>query len=373
MADDAPSVLCESRRLYLIPEAKMSLIVLIPEIKSFGVTISNWEVMEKIKQASKPDEFVSLRVTNSSREMIHFEGELLSVKVMRKLTLMLTGKTIKLSGFAEPLRIQAKPFLSDFPTKKDWEEYFQKQGLLSFDEGQPGERPDTIRIRGLPIRWFTDNSSSGNPSKKVLTQVFSKFGTTRQVDIYDPSKHHQQQAGGGVFTSFGPTSSNRYLNFEAYIQYMSYAGFCTAMGGLKGMKLMHRESDGKSSVISIIVEYDKSAYLSEKNIKLRKQEEEKMEAIRREAEKKQEEEKKIEAAQKLVCILHRSFQLIVFMGFPINIYVVLYDAASFLKLLLSAICLSVSSCPEASNNHLHELSTSFCFFIIVILAMKIRP
>ena len=318
MADDAPSILCESRRLYLIPEAKMSLIVLIPEIKSFGVTISNWEVMEKIKQASKPDEFVSLRVTNSSREMIHFEGELLSVKVMRKLTLMLTGKTIKLSGFAEPLRIQAKPFLSDFPTKKDWEEYFQKQGLLSFDEGPPGERPDTIRIRGLPIRWFTDNSSSGNPSKKVLTQVFSKFGTTRQVDIYDPSKHHQQHSGSSVFTSFGPTSSNRYLNFEAYIQYMSYAGFCTAMGGLKGMKLMHRESDGKSSVISIIVEYDKSAYLSEKNIKLRKQEEEKMEAIRREAEKKQEEEKKIEAAQKQVWVI----SVIVCSpcrGFPINI------------------------------------------------------
>ena len=299
MADDAPSVLCEARRLYLIPEAKMSLIVLIPEIKSFGVTISNWEVMEKIKQASKPDEFVSLRVTNSSREMIHFEGELLSVKVMRKLTLLLTGKTIKLSGFAEPLRIQAKPFLSDFPTKKDWEEYFQKQGLLSFDEGLPGERPDTVRIRGLPIRWFTDGSASSNPSKKVLTQVFSKFGTMRQVDIYDPSKHYQR---GGAFTSFGPTSSNRYLNFEAYIQFMSYAGFCTAMGGLKGMKLMHKEGDGKSSVISIIVEYDKSGYLSEKNIKLRKQEEEKMEAIRREAEKKQEEEKKLEAAQKQVCV-----------------------------------------------------------------------
>ena len=106
----------------------MSLTVLIPEIKSFGVTISNWEVMEKIKQASKPDDFVSLRVTNSSREMIHFEGELLSVKVMRKLTLLLTGKTIKLRGFAEPLRIQAKPFLSDFPTKKDWEEYFRNKG-----------------------------------------------------------------------------------------------------------------------------------------------------------------------------------------------------------------------------------------------------
>jgi len=298
MADDAPSVLCEGRRLYLIPEAKMSLTVLIPEIKSFGVTISNWEVMEKIKQASKPDEFVSLRVTNSSREMIHFEGELLSVKVMRKLTLLLTGKTIKLSGFAEPLRIQAKPFLSDFPTKKDWEEYFQKQGLLSFDEGLPGERPDTVRIRGLPIRWFTDSTSSGNPSRKVLTEVFSKFGTTRQVDIYDPSKHQQQR---GAFTSFGPSTSNRYLNFEAYIQYMSYAGFCTAMGGLKGMKLMHKELDGKSNVISITVEYDKGAYLSEKNIKLRKQEEDKLEAVRIEAEKKQEEEKKVEAAQKQVC------------------------------------------------------------------------
>ena len=298
MADDAPSVLCEARRLYLIPEAKMSLTVLIPEIKSFGVTISNWEVMEKIKQASKPDDFVSLRVTNSSREMIHFEGELLSVKVMRKLTLLLTGKTIKLSGFAEPLRIQAKPFLSDFPTKKDWEEYFQKQGLLSFDEGLPGERPDTVRVRGLPIRWFTDSNSSGNPSKKVLTQVFSKFGTTRQVDIYDPSKHQQQR---GAFTSFGPTTSNRYLNFEAYIQYMSYAGFCTAMGGLKGMKLMHKESDGKSNVISITVEYDKGAYLSERNIKQRKLEEEKMETIRKETEKKQEEEKKMEAAQKQVC------------------------------------------------------------------------
>ena len=67
------------------------------------------------------------------------------------------------------------------------------------------------------------------------------------------------------------------------------------------MKLMHKESDGKSNVISITVEYDKGAYLSERNIKQRKLEEEKMETIRKETEKKQEEEKKMEAAQKQVC------------------------------------------------------------------------
>ena len=67
MADDVPLSFYLPGGLYLKHEAKILIEVRLPEIKNPGVTVSNWEVMEKLKAQAQPEEFQNLRVSSSSR------------------------------------------------------------------------------------------------------------------------------------------------------------------------------------------------------------------------------------------------------------------------------------------------------------------
>ena len=295
MADDVPLAFYLPAGLFLKPEARVWIEVKLPEIKDSGKSISNWEVMEKIKALSMPVEFVCLRVSNYSRELIQFEGELDSVRNVRKIVLLLHGKSMKLSGFSELLKLKAKQVASSQPTKAEWEEYFQSRGVSSFDDGRPGERADTLKISGLPVKWFTSKTSSGRPCHKVLAQAFQKFGTISQVGFYDPTAAAALGRKEEKFSSFGPGARQFY--FEAYVQYEKYAGFNNAMGALKGMSLLRLEEGGKEAIARITADFDKTAFLSERNIRKRRRAEERrreeMEEKRRfEEEKRRAEERK---------------------------------------------------------------------------------
>ena len=333
MAEDVPLALCKDHGLFLKPEARifievtgtltafvircsmvfaLSSQVKLPEIRVAGVSISNWEVMEKVKTLAKPEQFQSLRVVNYSRELIHFEGEFDSLVTTKKVALMLNGKSIKLSGFSDLLKIRAKRSDPAFPTKEEWEKFFQDRGVDTFDEGKPGERPDTVRIRGLPLRWFIDENSEGKPSTAILVQIFEKFGKVRNVSIYDPSSVQTTThsgastagSGSGMFSSFGPGAGAKFLHFEAYVQFEEYSGFCLAMNSLKGMKLVRTEEGqggvsaaggtGKEAVAKITVEFDKMGYLSERNIRKRELAKVRMRKELEEQRRKEEEERKVE-------------------------------------------------------------------------------
>jgi len=54
--------LLEAQGLYLKPVAKLNISVQLPQLKSPGSSISNWEVMEKLKKMIKPDSFLVLKV-----------------------------------------------------------------------------------------------------------------------------------------------------------------------------------------------------------------------------------------------------------------------------------------------------------------------
>eukprot|EP00731_Ephydatia_muelleri_P030833 Em0022g347a len=261
MAEDIPTSFYQPSNLFLKADAKVFMEVKLPEIKVAGVTVSNWEVMEKIKNLANPEVFQTLRVANYTREVIQFEGEFESLRSTRKVVLMLNGKSIKLSGFSETLKLRARQAEMPFPAKEEWEEYFAQRGLSSFDEGKPGERPDTIRIRGMPVKWFTSPESEGKPCPHVLTKAFQKFG-------------------------------------KAYVQFEKYEGFCSAMHDLKGMKLMHVDEAGKESVARVTVDFDKAGFLSERNIRKRKQVEEDMKREALEKQRKLEEEKLAEEKRK---------------------------------------------------------------------------
>ncbi|PFX14604.1 A-kinase anchor protein 17A [Stylophora pistillata] len=144
--------LCATQRLYLKPVAKIGIHVALPEIKVAGVSISNWEVMERLKSMVAPDQFMVLKVVESSMEFIRYEGETDTKGLITKFISKLEGKSIKLSGFAEPLKVRAAELKVKFPSVNDWNSFFREAGNL--DERNPGERPDTIVIKGLP--WFSN-------------------------------------------------------------------------------------------------------------------------------------------------------------------------------------------------------------------------
>ena len=295
MADDVPLAFYLPAGLFLKPETRVWIEVKLPEIKDSGTSISNWEVMEKVKALSKPVEFESLRVVNYSRELVQFEGELDSVRKVRKIVLLLHGKSMKLSGFSELLKLKAKQLLPPQPTKGEWEEYFQVRGVPSFDDGRPGERSDTVKITGLPVKWFVSKTSEGRPCPKVLAQAFQKFGPVSQVGIYDPTVAAALGRKEDTFSSFGP--GTRLFYFEAYIQYDKYAGFINAMNALRGMSVLRLEDGGKEAVARVTVDFDKTAFLSERNVRKRRRaeqrrKEEMAEKRRWEEEKKRQEEKR---------------------------------------------------------------------------------
>ena len=301
MADDVPLAFYLPAGLFLKPEARVSVDVKLPEIKSSGNAVSNWEVMEKIKALSQPEEFVSLRVVNYSRELVQFEGELDSVRAMRKVLLLLNGKSMKLSGFSELLRVRAKQLQLPYPTRAEWEEFFETRGTSVFEEGRPGERPDTIRVKGLPLKWFISKASEGRPCLKVLSQAFQKFGIVRQVGLLDPTAGMTvERREGESFACFGPGTGTRTYHFEAYVQYEKYTGFVNAINSLKGMVILRLEEGGKEAVARIAVEFDKTAFLSERNVRKRTRAEERRRQEREEEERKEQERKKEEELRKQV-------------------------------------------------------------------------
>ena len=54
--------LFEPQGLFLKPIAKLNISVQLPQLKTPGASISNWEVMEKLKKMIKPDVFLVLKV-----------------------------------------------------------------------------------------------------------------------------------------------------------------------------------------------------------------------------------------------------------------------------------------------------------------------
>ncbi|KAK2082340.1 A-kinase anchor protein 17A [Saguinus oedipus] len=240
--------LCPAYGLYLKPITKMTISVALPQLKQPGKSISNWEVMERLKAMVHNHQFSTLRISKSTMDFIRFEGEVENKSLVKSFLACLDGKTIKLSGFSDILKVRAAEFKIDFPTRHDWDSFFRD--AKDMNETLPGERPDTIHLEGLPCKWFAlKESGSEKPSEEVLVKVFAKFGEIRNVDIPMLDPYREEMTGRNFHTfSFGG-----HLNFEAYVQYCEYAGFIQAMSALRGMKLMYKGEDGKAVACNIKV------------------------------------------------------------------------------------------------------------------------
>uniref|UniRef100_G3U291 A-kinase anchoring protein 17A n=1 Tax=Loxodonta africana TaxID=9785 RepID=G3U291_LOXAF len=269
--------LCPPHGLYLKPITKMTISVALPQLKQPGKSISNWEVMERLKGMVHSHQFSTLRIAKSTMDFIRFEGEVENKSLVKSFLACLDGKTIKLSGFSDILKVRAAEDAKDM------------------NETLPGERPDTIHLEGLPCKWFAlKESGSEKPSEEVLVRVFEKFGEVRNVDIPMLDPYREEMTGRNFHTfSFGG-----HLNFEAYVQYREYAGFIKAMSALRGMKLMFKGEDGKAVACNIKVSFDSTKHLSDASIKKRQLERQKLQELEQQREEQKRREKEAEEKQR---------------------------------------------------------------------------
>ncbi|XP_074839419.1 A-kinase anchor protein 17A [Carettochelys insculpta] len=285
--------LCAPYGLYLKPITKMTISVALPQLKQPGKSISNWEVMERLKGMVQTHQFSTLRISKSTMDFIRFEGEVENKSLVKSFLACLDGKTIKLSGFSDILKVRAAEYKIDFPTRHDWDSFFRD--AKDMNETLPGERPDTIHLEGLPCKWFAlKDSGSEKPSEEVLIKVFTKFGEIRNVDIPMLDPYREEMTGRNFHTfSFGG-----HLNFEAYVQYCEYVGFIKAMNALRGMKLMYKGDDGKAVACNIKVSFDSTKHLSDASIKKRQLERLKLKELEQQREEQKRREKEAEEKKK---------------------------------------------------------------------------
>ncbi|CAI9568042.1 unnamed protein product [Staurois parvus] len=286
-------VLCGSHGLYLKPISKIVISVALPQLKQPGKSISNWEVMERLKGMVNNHQFSTLRISKSTMDFIRFEGEVENKGLVKAFISALDGKSIKLSGFSDILKVRAAEYKIDFPTRHDWDSFFRD--AEDMDENLPGERPDTIYLEGLPCKWFAvKDCGSEKPSEEVLVKVFSIFGEIRNIDIPMLDPYREEMTG----RSFHTFSFGGHLNFETYVQYKEYVGFVKAMNALRGMKLMYKGEDGKAIACNIKVSFDKTKHLTEASIKKRHLERQKLQELEQRREEQKRKQKEAEERQK---------------------------------------------------------------------------
>lgn len=125
------------------------------------------------------------QVSKSTVGFIRFEGELEDRGKLRHVLGRLDGRPIRLAGFSESVKLRASEAKDDFPTRHDWDSFFRD--ARNMDEMKAGERPDTIHLSNLPIKWFCprhqENDDSAKPSESIFKRIFEKFGDVRCVDI----------------------------------------------------------------------------------------------------------------------------------------------------------------------------------------------
>jgi len=260
--------------LYLKPIAKLSITVTLPKLKS-GQSISNNEIDQKLRLAIKPVTFSSIKVTKSTMDFLRFEAEISTRVALEGVIQKIDCKGIKLTGFAEVLKIRAAEGKIYFPTRNKWDEFFEDNKNMNLRKA--GERPDTVILKGLPKRWFGYPSLPDRPSEQLIERIMSQFGKVRNIDIptNDALRFKMSEAISGLTPELLDSHS---LLFNVFVQFEDYVGFDKCMNALRGNKLMFVK-DEKAWTCIVEVDFDRSKHLSDETIKRRKEDRERLVAV----------------------------------------------------------------------------------------------
>ncbi|KAF5405560.1 A-kinase anchor protein 17A [Paragonimus heterotremus] len=193
--------LAKSFGLYLKPVARIHLTVQLPTLHDSSgqaKSFTTWEIIEKLRQLcpsvlSPP---TPIRIVRTTLEFVRLLVEVDCKSDVKRVVTSLDSQYIKLSGFPQNLHVRASEAPSDCPRRHDWEAFFRD--AEDTDETKPGERPDTLVLSGLPVRWFSQSTRSSQsfpehldpsdtkldrPVLAVVKAVFETFGVVRSVDI----------------------------------------------------------------------------------------------------------------------------------------------------------------------------------------------
>merc|ERR1711981_631584 len=270
-------------------------------IKVEGLTVSNWALMEKVKQLAAPIKFVSTRVKLSTIDFVRLETELEhSGKIDPAINALNDGE-IKIGGFTNAFKTKAKK-ATDFPSKNSWDAHFM-ENAEHYDDTKYGERPDTILFKDVPKRFFSDEGGL-LPTEDNIKLAFLTFGQIRNIDVPILNEGGEETllanqalvAGGEQFNTFSMTGTG--LNFDFYVQFMDKIGFERCMDEFRDMKLMHMDENGKAVAAAIKIAFDKSKHLSEAKIMQRQEAIKKAQLERKQRDderhkKREEEERKL--------------------------------------------------------------------------------
>ncbi|XP_066595976.1 A-kinase anchor protein 17A-like isoform X2 [Prorops nasuta] len=215
--------------------------------------------MEKIRSLILPDKFASIKVSKSTLEFIRLEGDLQDRCRLQHVLARLDCQKLNLAGFPNCLKIRAVEAKDDFPTRHTWDSYFRDAKHMN--ELKAGERPDTIHITGLPLKWFSEDGSDV-PSELLITKIFKKWGALRRVDVPAADTYRSRMR---LETRIQKFSYEDGIFFDAYIQYIEYVDFVRAMDALRGMKLLKKDSHN-SLTASIKVDFDKTKHMSDSSV-----------------------------------------------------------------------------------------------------------
>lgn len=281
------------QRLYLKPFAKLNISVQLPTHKVHGKSISNWELMEKLRKMIQPDGFSILKVAKHSTEVIRFDAELEQRDRLERVIARLEDRIIQLNDYPDPMKVKVTEAKLDFPSRHSWDSFFRD--ATDMDEMKPGERPDTVHIINLPILWFRherEQDENAPPSESIVKKIFEKYGNIRQIDIpsADPFRMQMKSAMRGI--SIPP--QDQALYFEAYIQFSEYVGFVRCMDALRGKKLLRKNQD-VAQWCGIKVDFDRTKHMTDAAVKRRSIVRERLLARQRakEDEERQEKEKQV--------------------------------------------------------------------------------
>lgn len=135
------------------------------------------------------------------------------------------------------MKVKAAEVKDEFPTRHSWDSYFRDAKHMN--ELKAGERPDTIHISGLPVKWFSEDEGI-TPSEPLIAKIFKRYGTLRRVDVPAADPYRSKMRLGATIQKFSYEDG---VFFDAYIQYVDYMDFVKAMDALRGMKLFKKDKE----------------------------------------------------------------------------------------------------------------------------------
>jgi hypothetical protein len=94
---------------------------------------------------------------------------------------------------------------------------------VAFEDALPGERPDTVRLQGLPCLWL--GASRGLPSEEQVKSALATFGPIAAVAILSDGKDGGEEAQALA------------LNCTVYVQFAALAPTLKLLASCRGRYL----------------------------------------------------------------------------------------------------------------------------------------